>query len=140
MANDLSLSLINGKALTFSPNDYTIIRSKHHIVGKLVGIPACYQRNMMWNSLPVYFTEYETKLMVEQGLVKLKDKSGLKQVPSEAVKKEFAEHQEKVIAELQAPYVESRLEGIRTNMENIIRGKRKKLMKSGMKESGKFIL
>jgi tRNA-splicing endonuclease subunit Sen34 len=139
MANDLiKLTFISGKALTFSPTDYNEIRSNHHIVGKLIGIPVCYQRNMMWNSMPVAFTNYETKLMVEQGIVTIQDKGGLKKVPSKAVKKDFEDHQEKVIAELQKPYVESRLEAIRTNMDNIIRGKRKKLIKTGMKESGKF--
>lgn len=139
MANDLiKLTLINGKALTFCNDDYNEIRTNHHIVGKLIGIPVCYQRNMMWNSMPVAFTDYETKLMVEQGIVTIQDKRGLKEDPSKAVKKKFEEHQEKVIAELQKPYVENRLEAIRANMDNIIRGKRKKLIKTGVKDSGKF--
>jgi hypothetical protein len=138
MANDLiTLSLTNGKALTFSPNDYAKIRS-NHIVGKLIGIPVCFQRNMIWNAMPVFFSEYETKLLVEQGLVTLQAKSGLKEAPSEALKTEFAEHQDNIIVELQKPYVENRLEGIRKNMENIIKGKRKKLMKTGIAEGGKL--
>lgn len=138
--NDLiKISFLNGKAMVFSSEDYTTLRSKHRIVGKLVGIPACYQRNMLWNSMPVCFSEYETKLLVEQGLVTLEDKSGLKELPCVSVKKEFTEHQEKIITELQKPYVESRLEGIRNNMQHIIRGKRKKLLKTGMKESGELV-
>lgn len=132
----IKLSFLNGKAMTFSSKDYTKVRLKHRIVGKLIGIPVCYQRNMVWNSMPVHFTEYETRLMIDQRLAILEDKSGLKEAPCEVAKSESVQHQEKVIAELQKPYVESRLEGIRINMEHIIRGKHKKLLKAGTKESG----
>ena len=96
-SNDcINLSLINGKVLCFSPSDYKYLRSKHHFVGKFIGIPICFQRNSLWNGLPVLFSEYEAKLMLEKGLITIKNKKGLEKVPNDLTKKVFADHQEKV--------------------------------------------
>lgn len=132
----IKLSVLNGKALTFIAEDYLRIRSQHHIVGKLIGIPVSNARNLQVNGLPAFFSEYEVKLMVEEGLVILEDKAGLMEAPDNEVKTMYEEHQKNVIDELHKPYIESRLESTRINMENIIKGKTKKLIKSGIPESG----
>lgn len=142
MQNDsIKLTLIHGKSFTFSSNDYIKLRSDCRIVGKSIGIPVCYQsqRNVMWNSMPVFFNEYETRLMVEQNLVTLEKKDGLQEAPSNEMKTEFANYHKKIVLELQNPYVESRLKGIKDNMEHIIKGKRKKLLKSRTSEDGLYI-
>jgi hypothetical protein len=93
----VKLSLLNGKYLTFSPSDYTKLRTNHRVVGKFIGVPVCFQRNMLWNSMPVCFSEIEAKLMLEEGLVVVEDRRGLRESSSEEVKERFAEHQEKVV-------------------------------------------
>lgn len=133
----IKLCVSNGKVLTFNPDDYLKIRSKYHIMGKLIGIPVCNARNMHINGLPAFFNEYEVKLLVEQKLVILENKTGLKESPSIDVKRLYEDHLKNVIDELYNPYIETRLNTTRINMDNIIRGKTKKLIKSGIPESGK---
>lgn len=141
MQNDsIKLTFIKGKTFTFNTNDYIKLRSDFRIVGKSIGIPVCYQsqRNVMWNSMPVFFNEYETRLMVEQNLVTLERKNGLQEAPSKDTKMEYANYHKKIVLELQNPYVKSRLKGIEDNMERIIKGKRKKLLNSGVREDGEY--
>lgn len=133
----VKLSLINGKALTFNSDVYVKIRSEFRIIGKLIGIPVSNARSVNTiNGLPAFYNEYETKLMVERGLVILEDKTGLKAAPDDEVKKEYEEHQRNVAAELRQPYIDSRLESTRSKMDQIIKGKTKKLINSGIPESG----
>ena len=135
----IKLSLINGKAFTFIPGDYKKIRSEYHIVGNLIGIPIVNARNLHVNGLPAILNEYEVKLMIEKGLAVLEDKPGLKEPPDNDTKKMYEEYQRNVIVELHKPYIESRLESTKLNMEQIIKGKTKKLIKSGIPESGEHI-
>lgn len=137
--NLIKLTVLNGKALTFIPDDYLKIRSEYHIVGNLIGIPVVNPRNLHANGLPAVFNEYEVKLMLEKGLVLLEDKTGLKEPPDDDVRKVYEEHQRNVIVELHKPYIESRLEATKLNMEQIIKGKTKKLVKSGIPEHGEHI-
>lgn len=131
----IKLKLINGRALTFSCDDYMKIRSKHHIVGKLIGIPVSHSRNLSWNGLPAIFSVYEVKLMLEQGIISLEEKGGLKHT-SDSAKKEYERYQEQIVNELTLPYINSRLEATRANLDNIIKGKKKKLLLSGISEEG----
>lgn len=96
----IKLSYTNGRALTFSADDYMRLREEHRIVGKLVGVPVNFQRKVSCNSLPAFYNEYETKLMLEEKIAVLEDKTALKAAPSEEVKNEFASHQKKVIEEV----------------------------------------
>lgn len=135
----VKLSLINGKTLTFSSDDYLKIRSEYRIIGKLIGVPVSNARSVnAINGLPAFYNEYETKLMVERGLVVLEDKTGLRTAPADEVRKEYEEHQRNVVTELHQPYIDSRLESTKSKMDQIIKGKIKKLVNSGIPESGKF--
>jgi hypothetical protein len=132
----IKLSWMNGKALTFNPDDYMKIRSEFRIVGRLIGVPASLPRNAVWNGLPAAYSGYETKLMLEREMVILEDKTGLKEPPTEDVKEAFEDHQRNVIEEQIKHYIDSRLESTKMKMDQIIKGKRKKLMKSGVPEDG----
>lgn len=96
----IKLSYTNGRALTFSADDYMRLREEHRIVGKLIGVPVNLQRKFSCNSLPAFYNEYETKLMLEEEIAVLEDKAALKAPPSEGVKNDFASHQKKVIEEV----------------------------------------
>jgi tRNA-splicing endonuclease subunit Sen34 len=133
----LKLSLINGKVMTFDADDYMKIRSEHHIVGKLIGVPVSHPRNHLINGLPALFTDFETKLLLENGLAVIEDKTELVQSPSEEAKQQYQQHKENILEDLQKPYIESRLELTKFNMDKIINGKIKKLIKSGVPQSGK---
>lgn len=130
----IKLSLFNGRAATFNSDDYFKIRSEYHITGKLVGVPV---NSKGENGLPAFYSVYETKLLIDEQLVIVEHKTGLKGPPSDEIKAYFANHQQQIVADLQKPYIESKLLSTRTNMEHIIRGKKKKLMKSGILEEGK---
>lgn len=132
----IKLPFINGRTLTFSSTDYMKIREQHRIVGKLIGVPVTHSRKASCYSLPAYYNENETKLMLDEGIAVLVDKNQLKKAPSEIVKLEYEEHQKRVVEELQKPYIESKLEATRINMEHIIKGKIIKLVKSGVATEG----
>lgn len=136
----VKLSLLNGKALTFDPDDYMKLRTDHRIVAKLIGVPVSNARNSQVNGLPAFYNEYEVQLLLEKGVVILDDKTGLKDSPSNDVKLMYEQHQQKIIAELHKPYIDSKLKSTIINMESIIRGKTKKLINSGIPESGESIV
>lgn len=98
--SEIKLSYTNGRALTFSADDYMRLREEHRIVGKLIGVPVNLQRKFSCNSLPAFYNEYETRLMLQEKIAVLEDKVGLKALPSEEVKNDFACHQKKVIEEV----------------------------------------
>lgn len=138
-ANLIKLSFVNGKAMTFNATDYFKIRTENRVVGKLIGVPVIQQRNLICHSLPAFYNEYETKLLIEEGIVILEDKSNLKKPPDETTKEEYKNHSKLVETDLQKPYIEARLELTKQNMEHIIKGKTKKLMKSGASAEGEAL-
>lgn len=127
----IKLLRINGKTLTFNPDVYFKLRSEHRIVGKLIGIPVVNPRNVGLNGMPAIYNEYETKLLVDRGLVSLIEKKGLRKPPSENIKESYQEHQRSIVAEFQKPYIEKKLELTRKNMHKIIAGRVKKSKKDG---------
>lgn len=132
----VKLSRINGRVLTFDADVYMKLRTEHHILGKLIGVPVSHPRNHLINGLPAMLTEYESRLLLEKELVLIEDKVGLNERPQETVKTQYAEHKQNVIEDLQKPYIKTRLELTRANMEKIIKGKMNKLLKSGVPATG----
>lgn len=130
----IKLILINERALTFKADDYLKLRTEHRIVGKLMGACVPYPRNVSVNGLPAYYTEYQTRLMLEQEIAELENKKGLMKPPTAEMKKAYNEYQDQLISEAQDPFVESKLGAVRNNMESIIKGKTAKLLKKGVKE------
>lgn len=134
MTEKIKLSSLYGRTLTFNATDYMTIRREHRLVGKLIGVPVNNPRSIAHNSLPGFYNQYETKLMLEEGFVVLEDKGGLRELPTENVVNQFQDHQKRIVDELQKPYIEGRLEATKTNMEQIVKGKIKKLVKAGVPE------
>jgi len=132
----IKLILLSGRAMTFNADDYIRLRQEHRIIGKLIGISAPYPRNVNLQNLPACYSEYETKLMIDENIVDVFEKD-LEEVPSEEMKEAFSEHQKEISEELQNAHMKNKLEITKSNMQQIIKGKRKKLMKSGVLESGK---
>lgn len=132
----IKLSFINGRTMTFSADDYMKLRKEYRIVGKLIGISAPYPRNVNLQNLPACYSDYESKLMIDEGIVELYKKD-LEKAPSEDAKEAFKNHQNEILEELQNSHMKNKLEITKQNMQQIIKGKRKKLIKSGVPESGK---
>lgn len=135
----IKLSLINGRIMAFDADGYLKIRTEHHVLGKLIGVPVSHPRNHLINGLPALFTDFEAKLLQEKGIVVIEDKTSLLRPPSEHEKEQYQMHKEKVIDELQTPYIKARLGTTKLNMDKIIKGKIKKLIKSGIPEEGETI-
>jgi hypothetical protein len=139
MSEKIKLSFINGHAMTFSSNDYIKLRTEHRIIGSLIGAAVPYPRNVNLTALPAHFADYEIQIMLEQNIVDLEEKININEAPTDEMKEAFENYLKRVENELEKPYIESKLETVYKNMDNIVKGKRKKLLKSGVAEDGKQI-
>lgn len=134
----IKLIFINKRVMTFSASDYIKLRKEHRILGKLIGVAPPQPRNVNLFHLPANFSEYETRLMIEENIAILEEKSELENQPTKQMKSDYDSHKERVIEEIQKPYIENKMKMVKSNMEQIIKGKRKKLLKMGTLESGKL--
>lgn len=130
----VKLVLINERALTFNADIYVKLRTKHRIMGKLMGAAVPHPRNVAINGLPAYFSEYQTKFMVEHGIAELESKKGLMESPTARMKELYEDHKMKLISEADRLYIETRLDAMKAKMEMIVKGKRAKLIKRGIEE------
>ncbi|CAO1374579.1 unnamed protein product [Diamesa serratosioi] len=131
----ITLSMINGIAHCFNADDYMKLRTEYRVVGNLVGIPATHPRNLNWSGLPAIFNDYEVKLLMEKKVVLLLNKTGLKDAPTEENKQLYQKIRTTQLTEQQEPYIKKRLDIIKRNVNKIVAGKRKKLLKSGVPEN-----
>ena len=87
--------------------------------------------------LPAVLTPLEIRLALDEGLIELIDKEAhLTRCPSEEAKQQFARLSQKQLDEQRQPVIEKRLREFKQYLPKIIEGKRKKLLKSGVKEEG----
>lgn len=131
----IKLSLINSRVMTFNQDDYMTIRKKFRIVGKLIGVPVAKPRNIQWHGLPAVYSEFEAKLMIDKNLVLIEDKSSLKNPPTDEIKEIYEKYNNETNLEVQTSYIENRITSTRLRMQQIIKGKRNKLLKSGVPEN-----
>ncbi|XP_055904650.1 tRNA-splicing endonuclease subunit Sen34 [Eupeodes corollae] len=129
------LTYLNGTGYVFNSDDYMTLRKNYRIIGSMVGT-SC-SRGWAGNStcLPVELTKYETQLLIEKGVAILVSKAkSLLREPSneeiEAYKNETEERLQSQEVHLKEGKVKESLHYI----DNIIYGKRKKLLKSGILE------
>ena len=122
--------------MTFSADDYMKLRKEHRIVGKLIGVSPPFPRNVNLLHLPAVYSDFETRLMLDEDIAILEQKD-LNQNPTEEMKIAFSDYQKTITEELQVLHMKNKLDNTRLNMEQIIKGKRKKLLKSGIRENGK---
>jgi tRNA-splicing endonuclease subunit Sen34 len=104
-------------------------------MGKLMGAAVPYPRNVAINGLPAYFTEFQTRFLLEKGIIELENGKKFVEPPTEAMKKAYEDHKNRLISEAERPYIETRLEAMREKMDVIIQGKRAKLIKKGVNEN-----
>jgi hypothetical protein len=131
----IKLVLSNGRAMIFNADDYIKLRTDHRIIGKLIGVGR-YPRNVNVGSMPVFYSEYETKLMIDENIADLIEKSSISKPPTQEMKNDHENFQQNLLDEFKKPIIDSRMESINSNMEAIIKGKIKKLIKAGVKEQG----
>ena len=127
----IQLTLINERALTFKADDYKILRSKHRIIGKLIGTAVPYPRKVSLNGLPAYFTEYQTRFMLEMEIAEIVVKKSMRTPPTAEMKKAYKDYKKTLISESDESLINARLNTMREKMDFIIQGKRAKRLKAG---------
>ncbi|XP_050079573.1 tRNA-splicing endonuclease subunit Sen34 [Anopheles maculipalpis] len=115
--------------------DYLKLRYEHRIVGNLIGVPVSHPRNVNQQGMPVALSKCELKLLLDSQLIQFVDTNGaLQRVPSDEEVQTFVRMVERQKEELHMPVVEKKLEAFRKHLPKIIEGKRKKLLKTGVKD------
>ncbi|KAG5677752.1 hypothetical protein PVAND_007483 [Polypedilum vanderplanki] len=130
----VKLVLINKKVMTFNVDDYIKLRKHYRIVGNLIGIVPAFPKNIHLSHLPAIYSEYEVRLMIEENIAIIEEKCDLSKKPTEQMRKDYEKHTEKIANDMFKPILDKKLKNVKLNMENIIKGKRKKLMKAGVPE------
>ncbi|XP_073838712.1 tRNA-splicing endonuclease subunit Sen34-like [Musca autumnalis] len=133
--NKIILTLLNGTGYVFEVDDYMKLRREHYIVGSLVG--TCSNRGWSANecAMPVELTSWETRLLVEKGLAVLVSKrSSLLRTETEEERKQCQEELEKRLSQQEEALKDEKLKQSEGNIDKIIAGKRKKLLKQGVAE------
>uniref|UniRef100_A0A182N2W8 tRNA-splicing endonuclease subunit Sen34 n=1 Tax=Anopheles dirus TaxID=7168 RepID=A0A182N2W8_9DIPT len=133
--NRIVVSYLHGRGLIFDAEDYLKLRFEHRIVGNLIGVPASNPRNVNQQGLPVTLAPCELNLLLQRQVVELvhRHESLLKE-PTEAHSQLYRSMVERQRQELRMPAIEKRLEAFRKHLPRIVEGKRRKLLKSGVKE------
>lgn len=85
--------------------------------------------------LPAILSLYELRLLMEENVIVLLDKTGLKKELNSLAKQNYEDQKSRQLEPQMHDYVEQRLEKSRKMIDKIIVGKRKKLLKSGIPES-----
>uniref|UniRef100_A0A182JRB0 tRNA-splicing endonuclease subunit Sen34 n=1 Tax=Anopheles christyi TaxID=43041 RepID=A0A182JRB0_9DIPT len=115
--------------------DYLKLRFEYRIVGNLIGVPVSHPRNVNQQGMPVALSLCEVKLLLDKQSIMLVDKTGtLQRFPFDEESEMYSAMVERQKKEMHMPVIEKRLEAFRKHMPRIIEGKRKKLLKSGVKE------
>uniref|UniRef100_A0A182TA15 tRNA-splicing endonuclease subunit Sen34 n=1 Tax=Anopheles maculatus TaxID=74869 RepID=A0A182TA15_9DIPT len=126
---------MHGRGLIFDAEDYLKLRYEHRIVGNLIGIPVSHPRNVNQQGMPAALTSCELKFLLDRQIIQLVDTNGaLQRVPSDEEVHTYFLMVERQKSELHMPVIEKRLEAFRKHLPKIIEGKRKKLLKAGVKE------
>ncbi|XP_065361271.1 tRNA-splicing endonuclease subunit Sen34 [Calliphora vicina] len=133
--NKIILTLLNGTGYVFEVKDYMTLRKKHHIVGALVG--TCTTRGWSANdcTMPVELTPLETRLLLQQNIAVLVSKK--QELLREFTDVELALYKEKFdlkVNEQAENLKDEKLKESERNIEKIMAGKRKKLLKQGIQE------
>ncbi|KAL9704676.1 hypothetical protein quinque_008194 [Culex quinquefasciatus] len=125
----------HNRGFIYDVEDYLTLRFTHRIAGNLIGVPASKPRNSHVFGLPAALSAYELRLALEKGLVALVDRtSGLERDPDDGLRQQYEELVRRQGAEQKAPVVEKRIREFRSYLPKIVEGKRKKMLKSGVKE------
>uniref|UniRef100_A0A182WDX8 tRNA-splicing endonuclease subunit Sen34 n=1 Tax=Anopheles minimus TaxID=112268 RepID=A0A182WDX8_9DIPT len=131
----IEVSFMHDRGLIFDAEDYLKLRFECRIVGNLIGVPVSHPRNVNQQGMPVALSKWELKLLLDHQIIRLVDQnSALQRAPTDEESCLYASMVERQKEELRLPAIEKRLEAFRKHLPKIIEGKRKKLLKTGMKE------
>ncbi|XP_052902536.1 uncharacterized protein LOC128310041 [Anopheles moucheti] len=131
----IAVNYMHGRGLIFDSEDYLKLRFECRIVGNLIGVPVSHPRNVNQQGMPAALSRWELKLLLEKEIIRLVDQnSALQRPPSDEETHVYASMVERQKEELRMPAIEKRLEAFQKHLPKIIEGKRKKLLKSGVKE------
>ncbi|BFF96542.1 tRNA-splicing endonuclease subunit Sen34 [Drosophila madeirensis] len=127
------LTLLNGTGFVFSVDDYMELRSKHRLMGALVGTANTKGWSINQSTLPVELTKFETQLILDEGLALLVNKS--KSLGASPTPKELEEYRSELDKRLEGQANALKSEKLRETeryMDKILLGKRNKLLKQGL--------
>ncbi|XP_022211316.1 tRNA-splicing endonuclease subunit Sen34 [Drosophila obscura] len=127
------LTLLNGTGYVFSVDDYMELRTKHRLMGALVGTANTKGWCPDQSTLPVELTKFETQLILDEGLALLVNKS--KAFSASPTPKELTEYRSDLDERLEGQADALKAEKLRETeryMEKILLGKRNKLLKQGL--------
>lgn len=110
------------------------IRTEYRIIGNLIGCLTSHPRNISKSGLPAIYSSCEVQLLLDKNFVVLVSKIGLLKEPTSSVEEEYKEILEKQKSDQNDYFKEARLEQTKNLMDKIIKGKKNKLKKSGVKE------
>uniref|UniRef100_A0A1I8P9W0 tRNA-splicing endonuclease subunit Sen34 n=2 Tax=Stomoxys calcitrans TaxID=35570 RepID=A0A1I8P9W0_STOCA len=129
------LTLLNGTGYVFEVEDYMKLRRDHHVVGALVGTCATRGWSANDSAMPVELTIWETRLLLEKNLAILVSKKD--NLLGEENEQELMKRQERFeqrINNQEESLKDEKLKESERNIDKIVAGKRKKLLKQGVKE------
>uniref|UniRef100_A0A182RRZ6 TSEN34 N-terminal domain-containing protein n=1 Tax=Anopheles funestus TaxID=62324 RepID=A0A182RRZ6_ANOFN len=133
--NRIEVSYMHGRGVIFDAEDYLKLRLEWRIPGNLIGVSVSHPRNVNQQGMPVVFSKWELKLLLDNQIIRLVDhSSALQRAPSDEEAHLYACMVERQKEELRMPAIEKRLEAFQKHLPKIIEGKRKKLLKTGVKE------
>ncbi|KFB50085.1 AGAP011885-PA-like protein [Anopheles sinensis] len=122
------------RGLVYDANDYFRLRSEFRIVGNLIGVPVSHPRNINQQGLPAVLSTVELKFLLSKNAIELVDRNAaFMEVPNAEQIHLHESLVRKQKEEIRQPVIEKRMEAFRKHLPKILEGKRKKLLKSGMK-------
>lgn len=150
----IPLSFINNKYFTFNADgkyytflrlcllkiekhcfpDYMKLRTEYRIIGNLIGCLTSHPRNISKSGLPAIYSSCEVQLLLDKNVVVLISKIGLQKEPTSSIEEEYKVILENQKIEQNDYFKEARLEQTKNLMDKIIKGKKNKLRKSGVKD------
>lgn len=110
------------------------IRTEYRIIGNLIGCLTSHPRNISKAGLPAIYSSYEVQLLLDKNVIVVVRKIGLLTEPTSSIEREYKEILKKQKIEQNDYFKEARLVQTRNLMDKIIKGKKNKLRKSGVKE------
>ncbi|XP_032598608.1 tRNA-splicing endonuclease subunit Sen34 [Drosophila grimshawi] len=126
------LTLLNGTGYIFDVDDCMDLRTKHRIMGALVGTANSRGWSTSEAALPLALTNYETQLLIDEGIAVLVSKVvDLSKQPDSAKLMAYKEEfDRRLLAQADALKAE-KLRETKRHVDKILNGKRNKLLQQG---------
>ncbi|XP_058789971.1 tRNA-splicing endonuclease subunit Sen34 [Phymastichus coffea] len=128
--NDMKIDLIlsGSEIFIWSADDWLKLRQKYKILGDCIGCIAKKPRQDILLGLPMLLHPEEAKLLLDKGVVRMIQQPMLRETPTESLKQKFEEYRNKLFIEQQQCLVDQRRTQIISVMDNIVEGKRRKIL------------